>query len=102
MLAIGFSADNNYHFSAKLDYDPDVDPPRKLHDMLKKAAGKNMPSDHFTKIVCFDDDGVEAEGYEIDVDYDVEEELEDELDDMEDETDDDDLHEEDEGGLEDE
>jgi hypothetical protein len=98
-LAIGFNSDTNYHFSAKLDFDPDLDPPRKLHDLLKKAAGIDMRGEGFTKLVCFDDDGIEGDCYEIDVDYDLDEELEEELDDDIDDDDDsnpDGLHDEDE------
>lgn len=91
MLVIGFNANNNYHFAAKLDVDPNQDSPKAIHDALKKEAGKKMKGDFFTKVVCFDDDGGEDASFEDGEDYDTTEEDEDENDvDVDNDSDDDD------------
>ena len=83
ILVIGFNSENNFHFSHKLDVDIDIDPPKKIYDLLKKQALKDTKDADFTIIVCFDDDGSEVAVFEDGEDFLIgeDEQLEDELDD---------------------
>ena len=58
MLVVGFNSVNNFHFSADLDIDPNIDSPKDIQLLLKKEAGRAMKGVGFTKIVCFDDEAV--------------------------------------------
>jgi hypothetical protein len=91
MLVVGFNSANNFHFSGKLDIDSDLDSPKKIHDLLKKEAGKEMKGEGFSLIVCFDEDGYEVASYEDGEDFDISDDEDDEDGDDEDTDDDDDL-----------
>ena len=101
MLVIGFNSANNYHFSHKLDVDLDLDSPKKIHDLLKKEAGKEMKGTGFTLIVCVDDEGYESVSFEDSEDYDISSKEEDD-DEMDDDADPDHLHEDEESDDDDE
>lgn len=94
MLVVGFNSENGYHFSHKLDVDLDLDSPRKIHDMLKKQAGKEMKGEGFSVVLVFDDDGDEAAVYESDEDYDLADDVDEDDTDSDDDEDADALHEE--------
>jgi hypothetical protein len=91
MLVIGFNGANGFHFSGKLDVEVDIDSPKKIHDLLKKEAGKEMKGEGFSLVVCFDDDGYEVAVYEDGEDYDITEDDDEDLDDENEDEDPDDL-----------
>ena len=102
MLVIGHNSKENAAHSKQINCDLDIDSPRKVHDLLKKANG----GIDFSYIICVEDDTVVATFHDGE-DYDLSETAEDDqssasLDDEDDSEDDDDLHEDDEEDYEDE
>jgi hypothetical protein len=98
MLVIGFQSDDNSVVSHELDVDPDIDSPRKIHDLLKKKAH----GQDFSSIVCVQDDAVIASFVDSE-DYDLSEPAEeDDTSEDEEDSDPDGLHETDEDVEEDE
>lgn len=91
MLVIGVKISDStvvYRVIAGIDQD---DPPRKIHDALKKATG----GIDFSTVLCVEDDEVVLAA-ENEVDYDLTDSVEDEIDDEDLDSDidlEDDLHE---------
>ena len=100
MLVIGHNAKENTSYSKQIICDLDIDSPRKVHDLLKKATG----GIDFTYITVVEDDTVVATFHDGE-EFDLSETAEDDqssasLDDEDDDLDDDDLHEDDEEDFE--
>lgn len=96
MLVIGIP-ENNLPFHSDLEIDPDIDSPRKIHDMLMKEANGIV----FVCVMCIEEDTVVAEFFDQE-DYDLSIDEEEDQEEPDESVDPDGLHEADDGDDEDE